>query len=43
MADVPMFADLGNRQCRRCEAIKPLQDFPATLRTNGKYGFRLED
>lgn len=39
MADVPMFADLGNRQCRRCEAIKPLQDFPASLRTNGNVKF----
>lgn len=39
MADVPMFADLGNRQCRRCEVIKPLQDFPATLRTNGNVKF----
>ncbi len=39
MADVPEFADLGNRQCRRCEAIKPLQEFPATLRTNGNVKF----
>ncbi|HEY3238800.1 MAG TPA: hypothetical protein VGL92_04490, partial [Acidimicrobiia bacterium] len=39
MADVPMFADLGSRQCRRCEVIKPLQDFPASLRTNGNVKF----
>jgi hypothetical protein len=39
MADVPMFADLGSRRCRRCEVIKPLQDFPATLRTNGNVKF----
>ena len=39
MADVLEFADLGNRQCRRCEVIKPLQDFPASLRTNGSVKF----
>lgn len=39
MADVPMFADLGNRQCRRCQVIRPLQDFPACLRTNGNVKF----
>jgi hypothetical protein len=39
MAAVPMFADLGSRQCRRCEVIKPLQDFPASLRTNGNVKF----
>lgn len=39
MAAVPMFADLGSRQCRRCQVIKPLQDFPASLRTNGNVKF----
>jgi len=39
MADAPLFADLGNRQCRRCGGIKPLQDFPASLRANGNVKF----
>jgi hypothetical protein len=39
MSDVSLFPDLGSRQCRRCSAIKPLEEFPASLRTNGSVKF----
>jgi len=31
--------DLGHRQCRRCQAIRPLHEFPASLRANGSVKF----
>lgn len=39
MTVVPMFDDLGHKECRRCREIKPLQEFPATLRKNGSVKF----
>ncbi len=39
MPDVPLFPDLGSRQCRRCSAIKPLEEYPASLRANGSVKF----
>ncbi|MGH8975473.1 MAG: group I intron-associated PD-(D/E)XK endonuclease [Acidimicrobiia bacterium] len=39
MSNVSLFPDLGSRRCRRCSAIKPLQEFPASLRTNGNVKF----
>ena len=39
MPDHPSFDDLGHRQCRRCEAIRPLQEFSASLRANGTVKF----
>jgi hypothetical protein len=39
MPDDPSFDDLGHRQCRRCQAIRPLQEFPASLRANGTVKF----
>lgn len=39
MPDDPTFDDLGHRQCRRCQAVRPLQEFPASLRANGSVKF----
>jgi hypothetical protein len=39
MTDQASFDDLGDRQCRRCHTIHPLQDFPASLRSNGSVKF----
>lgn len=39
MPDDPTFDDLGHRQCRRCHAVRPLQEFPASLRANGSVKF----
>ncbi len=39
MSIQPSFDDLGERQCRRCSAIWPLQDFSASLRSNGNVKF----
>lgn len=39
MADVPLFADLGQKQCARCLEIKPLESFPASLRPTGTVKF----
>src|SRR5437016_3663009 len=39
MPDHPSFDDLGHRQCRRCEAIRPLEEFSASLRANGTVKF----
>ena len=39
MPDDPSFDDLGHRQCRRCQAVRPLQEFPASLRANGSVKF----
>ena|SRR3989442_126790 len=39
MPDHPSFDDLGHRQCRRCEAIRPLEAFSASLRANGTVKF----
>src|SRR5205085_9808238 len=38
-ADQRSFDDLGDRQCRRCNTIKPLQEFSASLRANGTVKF----
>jgi len=39
MSDPSLFDELGDRQCRRCAAIKPLQEFSASLRANGTVKF----
>jgi hypothetical protein len=39
MSIQPSFDDLGERQCRRCNAVRPLQDFSASLRSNGNVKF----
>lgn len=39
MSIQPSFDDLGERQCRRCNVIRPLQDFSASLRSNGNVKF----
>ncbi|HEY4409058.1 MAG TPA: group I intron-associated PD-(D/E)XK endonuclease, partial [Acidimicrobiia bacterium] len=39
MSDDQLFDDLGDRQCRRCQAVRPLQEFPASLRANGTVKF----
>jgi PD-(D/E)XK nuclease superfamily protein len=39
MSDVSLFPDLGSRQCRCCEAVRPLEEFPASLRANGSVKF----
>jgi hypothetical protein len=39
MSDPSLFDELGDRQCRRCAAIKPLQEFSASLRVNGTVKF----
>jgi hypothetical protein len=39
MPDQRTFDDLGDRQCRRCQAIRPLEEFAASLRANGTVKF----
>ncbi len=39
MPDDRLFDDLGDRQCVRCLAIRPLQEFSASLRANGTVKF----
>jgi hypothetical protein len=39
-ADPSLFDELGHRQCTGCGEIKPLQEFPATRRTNGSLKVR---
>lgn len=39
MSDVPLFADLGEKSCRRCAVVKPLAEFPASLRATGTVKF----
>jgi hypothetical protein len=39
MSDPSLFDDLGDRQCRCCQAIKPLHEFSASLRSNGTVKF----
>jgi hypothetical protein len=39
MSDDQLFDHLGDRQCRRCQAVRPLQEFPASLRANGTVKF----
>ena len=39
MPDDPSFDDLGLRRCSRCQAIRPLHEFPASLRANGSVKF----
>jgi hypothetical protein len=39
MSDPSLSDELGDRQCRRCAAIKPLQEFSASLRANGTVKF----
>lgn len=40
MTDDPsLFDELGHRQCTRCGALKPLEEFSATLRTSGSVKF----
>ena len=39
MTDPSLFDELGDRQCRRCGQIKPLQEFSASLRANGTVKF----
>jgi hypothetical protein len=39
MADPSLFDELGHRQCCRCGAIRPLEDFSATLRPSGSVKF----
>ena len=39
MPDQQSFDDLGHRQCRRCQAIRPLEEFSASLRSNGSVKF----
>jgi hypothetical protein len=39
MSDPSLFDELGDRQCRRCAAIKPLPEFSASLRANGTVKF----
>jgi hypothetical protein len=39
MTDPSLFDELGDRRCRRCGTIKPLQEFSASLRANGSVKF----
>ena len=39
MTEPTLFDELGDRQCRRCGEIKPLQQFSASLRSNGSVKF----
>ena len=39
MTDPVLFDELGDRQCRRCVEIKPLEEFSASLRANGTVKF----
>jgi hypothetical protein len=39
VTDPSMFDELGDRQCRRCGEIKPLQVFSASLRASGRVRF----
>jgi hypothetical protein len=39
MTDQQSFDDLGDRQCRRCGTIRPLQEFSASLRASGTVKF----
>jgi hypothetical protein len=39
MTDQQSFEDLGDRQCRRCGTIRPLQEFSASLRASGTVKF----
>ncbi len=39
MPDDRLFDDLGDRQCVRCQAIRLLQEFSASLRANGTVKF----
>jgi len=39
MTDPSLFDEMGDRQCRRCGEIKPLQEFSASLRANGSVKF----
>ena len=39
MTDPSLFDELGDRQCRRCGAVRPLQEFAASLRANGSVKF----
>src|SRR5438067_5907249 len=38
-SDQRSFDDLGDRQCRRCQSIRPLEEFAASLRANGTVKF----
>lgn len=38
-ADPSLFDDLDHRQCSRCGAVRPLEKFSASLRTNGSVKF----
>jgi hypothetical protein len=38
-ADPSLFDDLGDRECHRCGAVRPLQEFAASLRANGSVKF----
>jgi hypothetical protein len=35
MTDPSLFDEVGNRQCSRCGAVLPLQEFAASRRANG--------
>jgi hypothetical protein len=39
MKEPSLFDELGDRRCRRCGAVKPLQEFSANLRANGTVKF----
>jgi PD-(D/E)XK endonuclease len=40
MTDPSLFDELGERQCRRCGQISPLEEFSPTRRRNGSLKFR---